>query len=84
MSEPQPVTDVDGDDDGLLPVDRHGDVDEEYVWACKHCPATKPYNPDDPDEDYDDEDWEPACSFCNGACVINDEICPDCGGTGLE
>ena len=50
------MTDVDGDDDGLLPVDKHGDVDEEYVWACKHCPATKPYDPEDPDNDYDDEE----------------------------
>lgn len=59
LSDPRSATNVDDDDDDL-PIDKNGDVDEQYVLACKHCPATKPYDPDEEDEDsdYDDEDWD--------------------------
>ena len=52
LSDPRPDVDDDATDEQLAAA--------EYVWQCKHCPATKPYDPDEEDEDsdYDDEDWD--------------------------
>lgn len=49
LSDPRPDVDDDATDEQIAAA--------PYVWQCKHCPATKPYDPDDPEmygDGYDD------------------------------